>query len=86
LISFLFLADQKELANIAWKFLSDLYFTTICLQYEPQQIAAATLYLASTIENIPLDSFVDQLPWFHFLSPTLEFQTIQGKYSFIFDN
>eukprot|EP01124_Arcella_intermedia_P020889 TRINITY_DN2848_c0_g2_i2.p1 TRINITY_DN2848_c0_g2~~TRINITY_DN2848_c0_g2_i2.p1 ORF type:complete len:736 (+),score=141.52 TRINITY_DN2848_c0_g2_i2:221-2428(+) len=39
--------DGKELAQSAWNFVNDSMRTMMCLQYKPQVIACAAIYLAS---------------------------------------
>lgn len=50
-------ADRDKLRGLlqaAWTFINDSYCTTICLQYEPEIIAIAMMFLASKINKIDL--------------------------------
>lgn len=62
---------KKELAQVAWNFTNDSLRTTLCLQFKPQLVAAAALYLASTyLKYQPVDP-----PWWdvlHFEKKQLE--------------
>jgi cyclin T len=50
---------EKKLAQTAWNFVNDSLRTTLCLQYPPDKIAAAAIYLASRYLESPLPSQPD---------------------------
>lgn len=52
---------EKKLAQTAWNFVNDSLRTTLCLQYPPDNIAAAAIYLASKYLETPLPSQPE--PW-----------------------
>eukprot|EP01125_Pyxidicula_operculata_P020700 TRINITY_DN7713_c0_g1_i1.p1 TRINITY_DN7713_c0_g1~~TRINITY_DN7713_c0_g1_i1.p1 ORF type:complete len:481 (+),score=97.79 TRINITY_DN7713_c0_g1_i1:129-1571(+) len=54
----------KDLAQVAWNFVNDsLRYTVLCLQYKPQLIASAAIYLASRFLNQPLLKQGDKEWW-----------------------
>jgi len=52
---------NRNLAQVAWNFVNDSLRTTLCLQYKPQLIAAAAIYLASKFLKYTLPE--GQKPW-----------------------
>lgn len=44
---------RKEFMQTAWSFVNDSFASTVCLQYRPQLIAAAAIYLAA--KNVKID-------------------------------
>jgi len=51
--------DRRQLAQMAWNFINDSLRTTLCLQYEPKQIALAAVLMASKLTRIALASPAD---------------------------
>jgi len=51
------------LAQVAWNFVNDSLRTVLCLQYKPQLIASAAIYLASKFLKKQLNTGPDQKPW-----------------------
>ena len=41
------LQEDRELARLSWSICNDVYRTTICVQYLPKLVAAATVYLSA---------------------------------------
>jgi cyclin T len=54
--------DRKALVQTAWSFVNDSFASTVCLQFRPQMIAAAAIYLASNVLKIALKS-TDEKEW-----------------------
>jgi len=46
--------ENRDLAQIAWNIVNDSLKSTLCLQFRPNLIASAALYLASRFLDIPL--------------------------------
>lgn len=46
----------RSMVQMAWAFINDSYSTTLCLEWEPEIIAIALLYLALKLSHIDLDS------------------------------
>lgn len=44
---------RKEFMQTAWSFVNDSFASTVCLQYRPQLVAAAAIYLAS--KNVKIE-------------------------------
>eukprot|EP01119_Soliformovum_irregulare_P004461 TRINITY_DN15472_c0_g1_i2.p1 TRINITY_DN15472_c0_g1~~TRINITY_DN15472_c0_g1_i2.p1 ORF type:complete len:316 (-),score=75.90 TRINITY_DN15472_c0_g1_i2:30-929(-) len=54
---------SKELAQVAWNFVNDSLRTTLCLQYRPDRIAVAAIFLASKFLKCQLSSGEDKEWW-----------------------
>jgi cyclin T len=54
---------HSQFAQVSWNFVNDGLMTTVCLQFEPLQVAGAAFFLASKFLHIqlPLDT---ENPWF----------------------
>jgi cyclin T len=54
---------HSQFAQVSWNFVNDGLMTTVCLQFEPRQVAGAAFYLASRCLRVqlPLDT---ENPWF----------------------
>lgn len=55
------LKGNRNLAQVAWNFVNDSLRTTICLQFKPQLIASAAIYLASKFLKYQLPE--GKKPW-----------------------
>lgn len=55
--------ERKKLIQTAWYFVNDSFASTVCLQYRPQLIAAAAIYLAAKNLKIELKSNTDKEWW-----------------------
>lgn len=55
--------ERKKLIQTAWFFVNDSFASTVCLQYRPQLIAAAAIYLAAKNLKIELKSNTDKDWW-----------------------
>jgi len=66
--------DLRELARVGWRILADSYFTDVCLQFPPQTIAAASLFLAAKITR----SDFGGMQWWTTLDPEIRIEEIQG--------
>jgi cyclin T len=65
---------NRNLAQVAWNFVNDSLRTTLCLQFKPQLIASAAIYLASKFLKYPLPAEGPK-PWwevFHAKQEDLE--------------
>jgi len=71
---FSFSSDKKELARIAWKVLSDSYFTDVCLQFPPQTIAAGSLYFAAQCLRLNFHG----VSWWDSLDTDIRLEEIKG--------
>ncbi|XP_064977608.1 cyclin-T1-2-like isoform X3 [Musa acuminata AAA Group] len=56
---------QKEVRQVAWNYVNDWLWTTLCLQYEPHYIAAGSLFLAAKLHNVRLPSEKGGYVWWH---------------------
>lgn len=57
------LDDRRSLVQTAWSFVNDSFASTVCLQFRPQMIAAAAIYLAAKNLKIELKSNDDREWW-----------------------
>lgn len=58
-------ADQEQIRNMvqmAWAFINDSYCTTLCLQWEPEIIAIALMYLTSRMSKVEITDWIDKKP------------------------
>jgi cyclin T len=53
---------HSQFSQVSWNFVNDGLMTTVCLQYEPRQVAGAAFFLASKFLHVqlPLDT---ENPW-----------------------
>ncbi|XP_009413690.2 cyclin-T1-2 isoform X1 [Musa acuminata AAA Group] len=56
---------QKEVRQVAWNYVNDWLWTTLCLQYKPHYIAAGSLFLAAKLHNVRLPSEKGDYVWWH---------------------
>ncbi|CAL9776882.1 unnamed protein product [Musa acuminata subsp. burmannicoides] len=56
---------QKEVRQVAWNYVNDWLWTTLCLQYKPHYIAAGSLFLAAKLHNVRLPSEKGGYVWWH---------------------
>ncbi|URE24776.1 Cyclin, N-terminal domain [Musa troglodytarum] len=56
---------QKEVRQVAWNYVNDWLWTTLCLQYKPHYIAAGSLFLATKLHNVRLPSEEGGYVWWH---------------------
>ncbi|KAM5581396.1 hypothetical protein ABKV19_010555 [Rosa sericea] len=54
------------LAERAWNYVNDCLCTSLCLQYEPNYIAAGSLFLAAEIQNVKLPKEEGKVWWVEF--------------------
>lgn len=66
---------DKRLAQVAWNFVNDSLRTTLCLQFKPQLIACAAIYLASKYLSYEIP--VDKKPWWEVFDPTTKKETLE---------
>ncbi|KAJ8493607.1 hypothetical protein OPV22_015328 [Ensete ventricosum] len=56
---------QKEVRQVAWNYVNDWLWTSLCLQYKPHYIAAGSLFLAAKLHNLKLPSERRGYVWWH---------------------
>jgi transcription initiation factor TFIIIB Brf1 subunit/transcription initiation factor TFIIB len=66
------ISGDRNLAQVAWNFVNDSLRTTLCLQYKPQLIALATIYLASRLIDYELPPGPGGRPWWEGLGARKE--------------
>ena len=49
----------KNIVQSSWTFINDSLSTTLCLQWEPEVIAIAFMYLAGKMSQFQIETFVD---------------------------
>lgn len=64
--------NHRQLAQLAWNFINDSLRTTLCVQYEPSDIAATAIYLASQVLKKPLTKGTSGEDWLVVLDCSLE--------------
>lgn len=52
----------RKMVQMAWAFINDSYCTTLCLQWEPEIIAIALMYLTSRMSKIEITDWLDKKP------------------------
>ena len=55
--------NQEQIRNMvqmAWTFINDSYCTTLCLQWEPEIIAIALMYLTSKLSKLEITDWIDK--------------------------
>ncbi|EUB55682.1 Cyclin-K [Echinococcus granulosus] len=52
----------KEIVQMAWSFINDSLETTLCLQWEPEIVACAVLYLATRMKSWPVTDWHGRRP------------------------
>mmetsp|Transcript_17697 Transcript_17697/g.26341 ORF Transcript_17697/g.26341 Transcript_17697/m.26341 type:complete len:379 (-) Transcript_17697:55-1191(-) len=57
------LGGSHKLAQVSWNFVNDSLRTTLCLQYQPETIACASIYLASRFLQQPILIKGKETPW-----------------------
>jgi len=76
--SFQSTTSSKEFAQVAWNFVNDSLRTSLCLQFKPEAIASAAIYLASRYLNQLMPEgggTPDANPWYQEFK--VELQAIQ---------
>jgi len=68
------LDGTEELAILSWSILNDSLRTTLCLQYKPEPIACAAIYLAAEMINFQISR--DEEWWDKFSTNRLEIEDI----------
>ena len=48
------------MVQMAWTFINDSYCTTLCLQWEPEIIAIALMYLTSKLSKLEITDWIDK--------------------------
>lgn len=65
------ITGNRNLAQVAWNFVNDSLRTTLCLQFRPQLIASAAIYLASKFLKIQLTR-TGEKPWWEVFDAKIE--------------
>ncbi|VDP93712.1 unnamed protein product [Echinostoma caproni] len=52
----------KELVQMSWSFINDSLATTLCLQWEPEIVACAALYLATRVSRYTIEDWEGKQP------------------------
>lgn len=55
-------AKLQKMVQMAWNFVNDSLSTTVCLQWEPEIIAVALIYLASKLSKFTVTDWVGRKP------------------------
>ncbi|XP_042496360.1 cyclin-T1-4-like isoform X2 [Macadamia integrifolia] len=70
--------SHNDLVKVAWNFVNDWLWTTLCLQYKPHYIAAGSLYLAAKFHKVKLPTESGKAWWLEFdVSPLRLEEVIQ---------
>jgi hypothetical protein len=73
----------KSIVQSTWTFINDSYCTTLCLEWEPEIIAIALMYLASKLSQFDLSSLVSDKEngkhnWFDQFVEGLRIEILEG--------
>ncbi|XP_023537516.1 cyclin-T1-3-like isoform X2 [Cucurbita pepo subsp. pepo] len=72
------LGMAADLGKVAWNFVNDWLYTTLCLEYKPHYIAAGSIFLASKFQKVKLPSDKGKVWWMEFdVSPKQLQEVIQ---------
>jgi len=52
--------DKHKMVQMAWTFINDSYSTTLCLQWEPEIIAIALMYLTSKLTKFEINDWLSK--------------------------
>lgn len=55
-------AKLQKMVQMAWTFVNDSLCTTLCLQWEPEVIAVALMYLAGKLSKFEVVDWVGRTP------------------------
>ncbi len=88
--SFLLKGNQDQIKTVvqtAWAFINDSYCTTLCLQWEPEIIAIALMYLASKLSQFDLSKSIqisknDKEKWYDQFVEGLNLETMEGNHEY----
>ncbi|XP_042482670.1 cyclin-T1-4-like isoform X2 [Macadamia integrifolia] len=58
--------SRHDLVKVAWNFVNDWLWTTLCLQYKPHYIAAGSLFLAAKFHKVKLSADRGKAWWLEF--------------------
>ncbi|XP_015922105.2 uncharacterized protein [Parasteatoda tepidariorum] len=74
--------DLEKLVQSAWIFVNDSLCTTICIQWQPEVIAVASLHLASKINRFEIDDWenrkINQCYWWEAYAEGFSIKMIEG--------
>eukprot|EP00026_Physarum_polycephalum_P014764 Phypoly_transcript_15316.p1 GENE.Phypoly_transcript_15316~~Phypoly_transcript_15316.p1 ORF type:complete len:302 (+),score=32.13 Phypoly_transcript_15316:109-906(+) len=67
LLNYLYsLKVDERLAQLSWNILSDSYYTNICLQHKPNEVASAAIFLAAKILQLEIPDGEEKKWWMVF--------------------
>lgn len=75
----------RSIVQMTWAFINDSFCTTLCLEWEPEIIAIALMYLSSKLTQIDTREWIndtDSVNWWDQFVQNLNVQTLEGRSSF----
>ncbi|KAL4238977.1 hypothetical protein ACF0H5_003681 [Mactra antiquata] len=72
----------QKLVQMAWTFINDSLCTTLCLQWEPEIIAASLMYLGTKLNKFEITDWTGKVPgtkqnWFESIVPDLTVELME---------
>ena len=72
------------MVQMAWTFINDSYCTTLCLQWEPEIIAIALMYLTSKLSKLEIKDWIAKKEngkqnWWEQFVEGLELDILDGR-------
>ena len=72
------------MVQMAWTFINDSYCTTLCLQWEPEIIAIALMYLTSKLSKLEIKDWIAKKEngkqnWWEQFVEGLELEILDGR-------
>ena len=74
----------RKMVQMAWTFINDSYCTTLCLQWEPEIIAIALMYLTSKLSKFEVTDWIakkenSKQNWWDQFVEGLNIEILEGK-------
>ena len=74
----------RAMVQMAWTFINDSYCTTLCLQWEPEIIAIALMYLTSKLSKLEINDWIakkenSKQNWWEQFVEGLDNEILEGK-------
>ncbi|KAG6585576.1 Cyclin-T1-3, partial [Cucurbita argyrosperma subsp. sororia] len=79
------LGMAADLGKVAWNFVNDWLYTTLCLEYKPHYIAAGSIFLASKFQKVKLPSDKGKVWWMEFDVSPKQLQKVIQKMLKLFE-